>query len=76
MDKPSGLSRESLLSMAKAFGLDVEHPHMENLYSYVQTVLPALRSFQDLDLTGLEPVGPPVVIPSLQPGLRKTGREE
>ena len=49
------LSREGFLSMAKAAGLDVQDPHMEELYRYVQDLLPAMKSVRELDLTGVEP---------------------
>jgi len=58
MAKEFELSRETFLSLAKAFGLDTKDPHMEELYAFVQKVLPSLRSIDDLDLTGLEPTWP------------------
>jgi hypothetical protein len=58
MAKEFELSKETFLSLAEAFGLDTEDPHMEELYSYVQKVLPNLRSINELDLTGLEPNWP------------------
>jgi hypothetical protein len=76
MDQPFNLSRETFLSMAKAFGLDVRDSHIEDLYAYVQNVLPALRSIRELDLTGVEPTGPPVSLPSMKPGRGKTRTKE
>ena len=50
------LSKEMFLSIARASGLDVEDPHMEELYAFVQKVLPGLRVIDQLDLTGVEPL--------------------
>jgi Asp-tRNA(Asn)/Glu-tRNA(Gln) amidotransferase C subunit len=52
------LKREVFLSMAKAFGLDIDDPHIEELYTYVQKILPALKRIEELDLTDMEPVMP------------------
>jgi Asp-tRNA(Asn)/Glu-tRNA(Gln) amidotransferase C subunit len=49
------LSKEAFLSIAKAAGLDIRDPHMEELYRYVQDLLPGLKSINELDLTGIEP---------------------
>jgi hypothetical protein len=48
-------SRERFLSMARAAGFDIQDPHMEELYPYVQDLLPGLKSIEELDLTGIEP---------------------
>ena len=56
MTEIAQLNKELFLSMAKAFGLDVNDPHMEELYTYVQKTLPVLKRFEELDLTGMEPV--------------------
>jgi hypothetical protein len=50
------LNKEFFLYMAKTFGLDIHDPHIEELYTYVQKTLPALKRFEELDLTGMEPV--------------------
>jgi Asp-tRNA(Asn)/Glu-tRNA(Gln) amidotransferase C subunit len=54
------LEREDFLSMAKAFGLDINDSHIEELYAYVQKILPTLKSIEELDLTDMEPVIPPI----------------
>jgi Asp-tRNA(Asn)/Glu-tRNA(Gln) amidotransferase C subunit len=58
MTKEFKIGRETFLSLAEAFGLDIEDPHMEELYRYIQNVLPSLRSIEELDLTDLEPTWP------------------
>ncbi len=55
MAEKTVLSKEGFLSMAKIAGLDIQDPHMEELYRYVLDLLPGLKSINDLDLTGIEP---------------------
>ena len=52
------LNKELFLSMAKAFGLDINDPHIEELYTYVQKILPTLKRIKELDLTDMEPMMP------------------
>ncbi len=68
MAEKNELDKKVFRSMAKEFGLDIDDPHMEDLYSYVQKVLPTLRCIEELDLKGIEPVFP-LILPSL-PGER------
>lgn len=56
MSGKTKLRRETFLSMAKDFGLDINDPHIEELYAYVQKVLPTLKCIEELDLKGIEPV--------------------
>ena len=42
MGNENRLSRESFLFLAGAAGLKTDDPHMEELYAYVQEVLPRL----------------------------------
>lgn len=46
---------ESFLSAAQEAGLDVEDPHMRQLYDYVRVLLPPLKAVDELDLTGVDP---------------------
>ena len=72
MTETTQLNKELFLSMAKAFGLDINDPHIEELYAYVQKILPTLRRIEELDLTDTEPVMP--LSPFLSPegrGLRR-----
>jgi len=50
------LSKEMFLSIAKSSGLDIGGPHMEELFGFVQKVLPGLRVIDQLDLTDVEPL--------------------
>jgi aspartyl-tRNA(Asn)/glutamyl-tRNA(Gln) amidotransferase subunit A len=52
------LKREAFLSIAKSFGLDIQDPHIEELYAYVQKILPILKRIEALDINDLEPVWP------------------
>jgi Asp-tRNA(Asn)/Glu-tRNA(Gln) amidotransferase C subunit len=63
MSGKTELKKEAFLSMAKAFGLDINDPHIEELYAYVQKILPTLKRVEELDLTDMEPLMP--LIPSL-----------
>lgn len=56
MTAKTEVNKEFFLCMAKAFGLDIHDPHIEELYTYVQKTLPALKRFEELDLTGMEPL--------------------
>ena len=58
---------ESFLSLAQEAGLDVDDPHMRELYDYIRVVLPGLRAVDELDLTGVDPAMvyfPPQELPS------------
>jgi len=50
------LTKEMFLSIARSSGLDIEDPHMGELYAFVQKVLPTLRMIDQLDLTDVEPL--------------------
>jgi hypothetical protein len=56
MSKDSILNKEIFLSVAKAYGLDTEDPHIEELYVYAKDVLPGLKAMEDLDLNDIEPI--------------------
>ncbi len=73
MLKETGLNREAFLSLAKGFGLDINDPHIEELYAYVQKILPTLKRVEELDLTDMEPVMPLTL--SLSPQGRGLRRE-
>lgn len=50
------LKRDNFNHIAEAAGLDVNNiAHMDDLYSYVQVLLPSLKSLDELDLSGVEP---------------------
>jgi Asp-tRNA(Asn)/Glu-tRNA(Gln) amidotransferase C subunit len=54
------LEKEAFLSMARAFGLDINDPHIEELYAYVQRIFPALKRIEELDLMDMEPMILPI----------------
>jgi Asp-tRNA(Asn)/Glu-tRNA(Gln) amidotransferase C subunit len=58
MTKKFWLSKEPFLKIAEASGLNTKDPHMEELYTYLEKVLPSLKSFEEIDLTHLEPSMP------------------
>jgi Asp-tRNA(Asn)/Glu-tRNA(Gln) amidotransferase C subunit len=62
MTETTQLNKELFLSMAKAFGLDIHDPHIEELYTYVQKTLPLLKRFEELDLADMEPMMLPPVL--------------
>ncbi len=49
------MSRETFLHIAEASGLDVDDPHMEELFNFVQNILPGLAVVQEMDTTDLDP---------------------
>ncbi len=55
MSEKDELNKEVFLSMAKAFDLDINDPYIEELYTYVQKILPTLKRIEELDLTDTEP---------------------
>jgi hypothetical protein len=52
------LSKEAFLKIAEVCGLDTTDQHMEELYAFVQQMLPGLKDVEALDLTGMEPFMP------------------
>ena len=61
---------EGFLSVAQGAGLDVDDPHMQELYDYIQVVLPGLQAVDELDLSGVDPAMvyfPPQSIISQEP---------
>ncbi len=58
MTEKHELNKEAFLSMARDFGLDINDPHIEELYSYFQKIIPTLKRIEELDLTDIEPVMP------------------
>ena len=50
------LTKDHFLRMAESAGLDVtDTRHMDELYQYVSAMLPGLKGFHELDLSGVEP---------------------
>ncbi len=55
MAEKKELTKEDFLSLARIFGLDINDPHIEELYAYIQKILPTLKRIEDLDVTNMEP---------------------
>lgn len=55
MGSESTLTREVFLYLAKEAGLDVNSPHMDELYPYVQQILAGFDPVRRLDVAGAEP---------------------
>ena len=66
MEDEEELSRGTFMQMAEAYGLDIHDPHIDDLYAYVQSVLPGLKAIDELDLTDVEPAT--VYIPPKEQG--------
>ena len=59
MDKKEWFDRETFLRIAEGAGLKPGDPHLEELYAYLQDVLPGLRVIDELDLKDVEPLSSP-----------------
>lgn len=55
MPSVSPLTREAFMYLAKEAGLDLNSPHLDELYPYVQEFLADLDSIKVLDLADAEP---------------------
>ena len=55
MQEENPLSQEAFLSMAAAVGIDVDGPHGEELFAFVQNTLASLASLKDIDVSSVEP---------------------
>ncbi len=50
--------KKMFLRIAEDSGLDIDAPHLEDLYAYLIGLWPTLKAIENLDLTGLEPFMP------------------
>ena len=55
MPSRNQLDRSSFDYLARAAGLNVEDPHMDELFPYVQNALAANEGLREIDTTGFEP---------------------
>ena len=55
MPSRNQLDRSSFDYLARAAGLNVEDPHMDELFPYVQNALAANEGLRKIDTTGFEP---------------------
>jgi aspartyl-tRNA(Asn)/glutamyl-tRNA(Gln) amidotransferase subunit A len=76
--KKTELKRETFLSIAESFGLDIHDPHIEELYAYIQKTLPILKRIGELDIDDLEPAWPltPLSQDKLQQPLASRGKDK
>ena len=49
------LDWDAFVNLAQAAGLDVNDPHINELFEYLQIILPGLKAVHELDLTGVDP---------------------
>ena len=49
------LDWDAFVNLAQAAGLDVNDPHINELFDYIHTILPALKAVHELDLAGVDP---------------------
>ena len=55
MDSGSAIDRQTFDFLARAAGLNVDDPHMDELFPYVQNALAANEGLRDIDTGGFEP---------------------
>ena len=52
MGDERGLSKKTFLYIAERAGLDIDDPHIEDLYIYVKMILPRLKGIDESDFDG------------------------
>jgi hypothetical protein len=55
MTDDAPLTRDSFMSLAKEAGLDVDDPHMDELFLYTSEMLASLYPLRNVDVVGVEP---------------------
>ncbi len=60
LTEKGSLNKETFLCIAENSGLDTDASHLEDLYHYLNGLLPTLKTIENLDLAGLEPFRPPL----------------
>lgn len=56
MAEGSQLGKVNFLETAKKAGLNTEDSHVEELYAYVQKLLPSFSVIEQFDLNDIEPI--------------------
>ena len=56
MEKTIRLDKETFLSMAKLLKLDEEGSHLEELYTYVEKLIPDFKVAESMELKEIEPM--------------------
>ena len=49
------LDWDTFVHMAQTAGLDVNDPHIHDLFDYLHTILPGLKAVHELELAGVDP---------------------
>lgn len=52
------MEKEAFIEMIKSFGLNIDNSHLDELFLYVQKILPLLKKIEELNLRDLEPFMP------------------
>lgn len=55
MPEENLLTREAFDYLAQAAGLDLNDPHLEELYPYARNALAGMARLAKIDVTGMEP---------------------
>ena len=55
MDSGNAINRQAFDFLARAAGLNVDDPHMDELFAYVQIALAANEGLRNIDTSGFEP---------------------
>jgi hypothetical protein len=55
MPVESPLNYDCFRFLAGQAGLDIASPHLEELYTYLHSVLPGIRSLDGIEVVGAEP---------------------
>ena len=55
MDADGAIDRQTFDFLARAAGLNVDDPHMDELFPYVQNALAGNEKLNNIDTTGFEP---------------------
>ncbi len=55
LDSDNAIDRQTFDFLARAAGLNLEDPHMDELFPYVQIALAANEGLKHIDITGFEP---------------------
>lgn len=56
---------EAFTQILKEFGLELDETHKEELYSYVQKLIPQLKNINELNISDFEPFSPLMIFEEL-----------
>ncbi len=49
------MNKDIFIEMIKSFGLNLDDTHLDELFTYVQKILPQLKKIEELNIKDLEP---------------------